>query len=1021
MNYTLIYDSGAPFDGKHPSDADLACLKEQFHVITFADPLPEDTDVLVNLHGQYFPKKQWASILSGLQSGMGYISFSAKAPLSRPVRENADGSWYAERPQTAYHKKLMIQNCIPIERERQQSLRCNMDFPVLAGHLDAFEQTDTQGFIVQFTSADDHPGTCGSSGPIDGNIVPLVQAIGTHGAPVAACVEMIECYRGPMSGSRHLFINQNPSETFWRHEGVTILKKLADLSASGVTRFYLEPGYALYYPHETPTLKLTYESLRTSKSAELHLEIEKDGDTVWSSDKTLCLEPEISYEQIVAPLALETGFYAVKATITADGEPARIYRQGFWGYDADLIHHADTVTCGKDYFLKNGQPMPVVGMTYMQSDLHRKFLFMPNPYRWNEDFVEMKRAGINMIRTGVWTAYRQIMFIDGKPDESVMRAFQAMVHTACKHDIPLVFCLFAFTPEQWEGKNCYLDPDCLRAQKRYIAAFLEKAENCGLVSWDLINEPSVCNPQRLWSSRPNGDAFELAAWRTYLRQKHGTAEQLQERWNVSADQCASFETAPLPEESCFNDSPTAAQPTNGFPAFDYHLFTMQVMNNWIREMTDFIRKKGNTQLITVGQDESLPGKKPHPFLFGCCTDYVCNHSWWLMDGLYQDGVFSKPADQPSLIQETGIMYVANADGRARRNFNETRNILERKYGLAFGSGCAGAVHWLWNTNCQMNDLNEAHIGAILADGSQKAEADISYDYGRFMQVCAPYLTEKQREKIAVVLPFSNLFSVRNRAEQILVTVSRVLGYEMKIPFQALSEYEVRADMNYDVVIVPSPRILTSRCFEALCALAEKGTTVAFTGAYCQDEYFITCQERLGRICKNAEILLAQREEKLELTGKTYFASFSGDSLAFVDKALPDQGNNAVVQIPYGNGQIVWCNLPLELNDNHELIRAFYSYTLDCAGYVSDIEMARFEPGIMLRKLVFSETEASLFVVVSENGVDTPVQFTDRKTCVTYQFTLEAGRAALFLCRSDGSVLCSYRDLTINTEPAKPAL
>ena len=111
------------------------------------------------------------------------------------------------------------------------------------------------------------------------------------------------------------------------------------------------------------------------------------------------------------------------------------------------------------------------------------------------------------------------------------------------------------------------------------------------MSWDLINEPSVCNPQRLWSSRPNGDAFELAAWREYLRRVHGTAERLQERWNVSTDACPDFESAPLPEEGCFNDDPTYAQAVNGFPAFDYHLFTMQVMNGWIREMSDFIRQR----------------------------------------------------------------------------------------------------------------------------------------------------------------------------------------------------------------------------------------------------------------------------------------------------------------------------------------------------------------------------------------------------------------------------------------------
>ena len=1013
MKYTLIYDPTAPFDGVRPSEADLARLSEQFNLMSFTGPLPAETTVLVNLHGKYFPKEWWKELSDGLKRGMGYLSFSAEAPLSRPVYRSG-GEWYAERPQTAYHKRLMIQNSIPIERARQEQLRCNADFPVLAGSLQAFELTDTQGLIVQFTSADDHPGACGSSGPIDGDIVPLIQAVGANGAPVAACVEMIECFRGPMAGARHILINQNPSEAFWSHGGAEILGRLADLSAAGAVRFYPQPGYALYYPQEAPTLKLAYESLRGARDARLSLAVQKDGRTLWAQEQALRLEPEIGYEQLVLPFAVEAGFYRVEAALTVEGEPARRYRQGFWGYDAGLLASAGTVSCGRDYFLKDGKALPVVGMTYMQSDLHRKFLFLPNPCRWDEDFAEMKRAGINMVRTGVWTAYRQVMFIDGHPDEGVMRAFQAMVHTACRHDMPLVFCFFAFTPEQWEGVNCYLDPDSLRAQKRYIAAFLDRAENCGLVSWDLINEPSVCNPQRLWSSRPNGDAFELAAWRAYLRRVHGTAERLQERWNVSADACPDFESAPLPEEGCFNDDPTYAQAVNGFPAFDYHLFTMQVMNGWIREMSDFIRQKGNTQLVTVGQDESLPGKKPHPLLFSCCTDYVCNHSWWLMDGIYQDGVFAKPAGQPALIQETGIMYVANADGRARRSFHETRNILERKYGLAFGAGCAGAVHWLWNTNCQMDNLNEAHIGALLADGSQKAEADVSYDYGRFMRACAPYMGDLRPERVAVVLPFSNLFSVRNCAEQILVTVSRVLGYELKVPFQAVSEYELSTGMDYDVVIVPSPRILTDSCFAALSALAEKGAAIVLTGAYCQDEYFTTKTERLGRLSSTAEILPAQREEKLELDGAVYFASYSGDSLAFGDKAAPDGGGNAVVRVPSGKGQWIWCSLPLELNGNHALLRAFYSYALGCAGYVSDIEPEAFEPGVLLRKLKFSATGASLFVAVSENGVDTDIGFTDRETGRAYRFAVEAGRAALFLCDAGGAVLHAYRDLNIES-------
>ena len=80
------------------------------------------------------------------------------------------------------------------------------------------------------------------------------------------------------------------------------------------------------------------------------------------------------------------------------------------------------------------------------------------------------------------------------------------------------------------------------------------------------------------------------------------------------------------------------------------------------------------------------------------------------------------------------------------------------------------------------------------------------------------------ERVAVVLPFSIYFPCATAPRQILVTVSRVLGYELKVPFQAVSEYELSADMDYDVVIVPSPRILTDGCFAALRAGGE-GTTV----------------------------------------------------------------------------------------------------------------------------------------------------------------------------------------------------
>ena len=75
------------------------------------------------------------------------------------------------------------------------------------------------------------------------------------------------------------------------------------------------------------------------------------------------------------------------------------------------------------------------------------------------------------------------------------------------------------------------------------------------------------------------------------------------------------------------------------------------------------------------------------------------------------------------------MYVETPDGRAKRTEEELRSILERKYAYAFSTGGAGAVQWIWNTNFYMDNANESHIGALRADGTEKPEADVSYDFG----------------------------------------------------------------------------------------------------------------------------------------------------------------------------------------------------------------------------------------------------------------------------------------------------
>ena len=175
----------------------------------------------------------------------------------------------------------------------------------------------------------------------------------------------------------------------------------------------------------------------------------------------------------------------------------------------------------------------------MASDVHRRFLFEPNPAVWDNDFREMKAAGVNMVRTGIWTGWKKYMPEPGKVNEAVLRAFDAFVLTAHKYDIPVIFTFFAFLPETWGGENAYLDPRSVKAQQQFISAFTQRCARADDVIWDFINEPSFGSYKYIWSCRPNYDAHEQAAWKQWLRERYPAASEeehvsrLQELWRTT--------------------------------------------------------------------------------------------------------------------------------------------------------------------------------------------------------------------------------------------------------------------------------------------------------------------------------------------------------------------------------------------------------------------------------------------------------------------------------------------------------
>src|SRR2546430_5265816 len=146
-------------------------------------------------------------------------------------------------------------------------------------------------------------------------------------------------------------------------------------------------------------------------------------------------------------------------------------------------------------------------------------------------------------------------------------------------------------------------------------------------------------------------------------------------------------------------------------------------------MREKIRATGSQQLITVGQDEGGVRDRLSPAFYGPVVDVTTNHSWWGNDSLLWDSLTAKQPGEAMLIQETGLQREINLDESARFTPEQEASLFERKVALSFVQG-SGAIEWLWNTNSYMTEANEAPIGALRADGTEKPEATVMRDFAR---------------------------------------------------------------------------------------------------------------------------------------------------------------------------------------------------------------------------------------------------------------------------------------------------
>ncbi|HJT66006.1 MAG TPA: cellulase family glycosylhydrolase [Pyrinomonadaceae bacterium] len=924
-----------------------------------------DFDLFINPYGSAFPKRAWRTILEYLRAGGNWLNLGG-VPLSRPVVRTASG-WRAEPYQASYHKRLGITHFFPVQVGK--IARYESELRELA---DSFRAAEVYELYIRLSSTNNEPDEAGSDGPHEGGVESLVFGLNRDGRRIAAPIVQVDRWQAEFAGGRWVFANFDGPLT------ANAVRVLAERAARGAVKFRVRSEFACYGPGEVPSLSIELIGRKTPVNTEVR-------------------SPS---GQLVKGSISEAGLYTIKARIDDHGSELT-HESGFWVYDAELLKRRKPLTVDKHFFYRDAKVFPVTGTTYMASDVHRRFLFEPNPRVWDRDFAAMKTAGVNMVRTGIWTGWKKYMPELGKVNEGVLRAFDAFLLTAHKHDIPVIFTFFAFLPETWGGANAYLDPRAVKAQQQFVSAFAERCRDVDDVLWDFINEPSFCSPKYLWNCRPNYDEFEKAAWKQWLRERYPATSdeelmgQLQQRWRTTRD-----DVLELPKLQDF-ESVHLIDDRQPLKTLDYRLFAQDMFIRWLRQMTTAVRSNGNAkQLITVGQDEAGLGDSPNMQFFAPYTDFTSIHNWWNNDDIVWDSVLAKTPSKASLVEETGVMFYERADGdEPWRSEQEVANLLERKMAISLAADGAGFVEWIWNTNPYMNSTNEVGIGFHRVDGTAKPELEPFLAIAKFMGQHGSLLRDREPEQVVMVAPHSQMFSPRGFAQEATRRCVRAMYYHCGVAMQAVSEYAL-ADYAGEtkLIIVPAPGVLTQQCWDALMRRAQAGATVAITGVTNGDEHSLPVQQTESFAVGKKEYLVRFEGEKIQRVERAAIFTDTRPGPAASSKPgstvrglTRNEGDSALVE-HVGRGRLIRCALPLELGDAMEALAAFYRFAMDQARVAPRFMTTPRTPAVLVLPSVFCEVV--LYTFVSEIDRDTTMQVTDLETKARFVVNVPAGRTSL---------------------------
>lgn len=945
-------------------------------------------DLLIWRHGSAFPAESWSAILRFLERG-GSLAHLGGEPFTQPLVGDVGQRAIVGRTLDPLYALRLLR---PTELAANDS---TLGFVGPLAALPSVPLTTASRVTVlepRFCDSREVADEEGSPGPRDAILRPLAYLSRERDVPhepFAAAAYSIDRIRGRFAGGRWvLWLLDRAPET-------PVVERLIAIARETPIEVLAQPALAAIHDDERPRIRIRITEPRPSaepRTIQLRVSLEGKKDVA-------------THEFALAPGTFDTTLELDRVTspglyrITIDGLPGGTVTTGFVKTTPDLLAEGPSLAVDGSNLTRGRRPIRGIGTTMMSPDVHRAFLFEPNPALWDDEFARAAAFDFDLVRTGLWYGWSLLLDESGAVDEAFLRALEAYYTCAQRHDIALIFNVFAFLPPQFVATHPYLDLAAVEKQQRIVSAIASRFARSGSFVIDFINEPSFAPPKLTWYARPSGESVDKDAFLRWLESTYGGSaidwrQIVAARWNLAPGAAID-----LPSLRDFEEAQVFAD-RRPLRALDYLRFTQSAFEDWTKTLAAAVRATGSRALLTVGQDEGGLLERPNPLFHARSVSFTSMHTWWWNDALLFDSLGSKARGVPFLLSETGIQPRERRDGNSQRDGLTAARLLSRKLAAAFAGRACGTIQWCLHTNPYLASDAEAGIGLMRVDGSATPELAVMARFARFLKRNAEAFGTLDEPALDFVLPNSDLAGPRALPKDGASRAVERLTFGLAMNVQTVHEWRPET-LAADFIVLPAARTYDSRLIAAVRDRVTKGATVVASGIVRRDDGSLAFPE-----LANGTRALGRRET-LTIGSHEFSLEFPLAAYESLDAAR----GNGVTRTRVGRGEIVHVPLPLEYAlDGGTAIEAFYADALAGSPHAPPQLGIPPQSPVHVAYVPYQGGKRVLVAAINETGVDRTVRISlsaHPENAVDVE--IKAGRGHLVLLAADGKVIDALED------------